>query len=193
MNYKDIGDEINNMAATVVNNSIKQMTRLQTIREYERVNRAYEVKFLPRIQKAIHAKVEIVINKLKTEGIDATINYLHTDITNPAMAKEVEQLYLSVGLYYARSNYSRMLQENGRKGNIIPMQAKGFGFSELWHKFISDYFRRYLLQVVTLKIAHTTRDALLQVLIAANAARSEEHTSELQSHSDLVCRLLLEK
>src|SRR5438034_11756868 len=27
----------------------------------------------------------------------------------------------------------------------------------------------------------------------AQAARSEEHTSELQSHSDLVCRLLLEK
>src|SRR5260221_8641189 len=29
-------------------------------------------------------------------------------------------------------------------------------------------------------------------LVAPNA-RSEEHTSELQSHSDLVCRLLLEK
>src|SRR5438034_7720082 len=28
---------------------------------------------------------------------------------------------------------------------------------------------------------------------AAGSARSEEHTSELQSHSDLVCRLLLEK
>src|SRR5437588_3766817 len=27
----------------------------------------------------------------------------------------------------------------------------------------------------------------------APATRSEEHTSELQSHSDLVCRLLLEK
>src|SRR5436190_9611759 len=27
----------------------------------------------------------------------------------------------------------------------------------------------------------------------ASPARSEEHTSELQSHSDLVCRLLLEK
>src|SRR5260221_3112783 len=27
----------------------------------------------------------------------------------------------------------------------------------------------------------------------ADAGRSEEHTSELQSHSDLVCRLLLEK
>src|SRR5438132_7180397 len=28
---------------------------------------------------------------------------------------------------------------------------------------------------------------------AVGAGRSEEHTSELQSHSDLVCRLLLEK
>src|SRR5260221_6161987 len=28
---------------------------------------------------------------------------------------------------------------------------------------------------------------------AARPQRSEEHTSELQSHSDLVCRLLLEK
>src|SRR5438132_5828103 len=28
---------------------------------------------------------------------------------------------------------------------------------------------------------------------AASAARSEEHTSELQSHSELVCRLLLAK
>src|SRR5436190_9884129 len=27
----------------------------------------------------------------------------------------------------------------------------------------------------------------------SDRARSEEHTSELQSHSDLVCRLLLEK
>src|SRR5260221_5386935 len=31
------------------------------------------------------------------------------------------------------------------------------------------------------------------ILIVLVDARSEEHTSELQSHSDLVCRLLLEK
>src|SRR5260221_9722513 len=30
-------------------------------------------------------------------------------------------------------------------------------------------------------------------LVDADVDRSEEHTSELQSHSDLVCRLLLEK
>src|SRR5947207_4080105 len=29
--------------------------------------------------------------------------------------------------------------------------------------------------------------------VVARRGRSEEHTSELQSHSDLVCRLLLEK
>src|SRR5438034_8103983 len=37
----------------------------------------------------------------------------------------------------------------------------------------------------------TDRDAFVDA--AAEAERSEEHTSELQSHSDLVCRLLLEK
>src|SRR5476649_625497 len=30
-------------------------------------------------------------------------------------------------------------------------------------------------------------------MVGIPCARSEEHTSELQSHSDLVCRLLLEK
>src|SRR5436190_15107185 len=35
------------------------------------------------------------------------------------------------------------------------------------------------------------RDALHRA--APRPCRSEEHTSELQSHSDLVCRLLLEK
>src|SRR5438132_10171971 len=40
--------------------------------------------------------------------------------------------------------------------------------------------------------------ATLALALAAGArineaSRSEEHTSELQSHSDLVCRLLLEK
>src|SRR5260370_23201604 len=34
---------------------------------------------------------------------------------------------------------------------------------------------------------------LEEVLHALLAARSEEHTSELQSHLNLVCRLLLEK
>src|SRR5438034_6932556 len=47
---------------------------------------------------------------------------------------------------------------------------------------------------------HESRPTVSQLLVSresqtelGNAPRSEEHTSELQSHSDLVCRLLLEK
>src|SRR5437773_6802024 len=36
-------------------------------------------------------------------------------------------------------------------------------------------------------------DELAAMLGVRHAVRSEEHTSELQSHHDLVCRLLLEK
>src|SRR2546427_4250398 len=36
-------------------------------------------------------------------------------------------------------------------------------------------------------------DADVQVINRATGVRSEEHTSELQSQSNLVCRLLLEK
>src|SRR5688572_32560364 len=38
-----------------------------------------------------------------------------------------------------------------------------------------------------------TRTSQLQIAGAVNRRRSEEHTSELQSQSNLVCRLLLEK
>src|SRR5436190_23468646 len=37
------------------------------------------------------------------------------------------------------------------------------------------------------------RGACTLALDSSPVTRSEEHTSELQSHSDLVCRLLLEK
>src|SRR5260221_2959608 len=40
---------------------------------------------------------------------------------------------------------------------------------------------------------HNERTGLRLLSSAHSSARSEEHTSELQSHSDLVCRLLLEK
>src|SRR5260221_7408774 len=42
-----------------------------------------------------------------------------------------------------------------------------------------------------LRIAGAT--AMVSTLLTVVGQRSEEHTSELQSHSDLVCRLLLEK
>src|SRR5260221_3790824 len=43
-------------------------------------------------------------------------------------------------------------------------------------------------------VAHTDRPKFAATRASATySMRSEEHTSELQSHSDLVCRLLLEQ
>src|SRR5260221_14682798 len=44
-----------------------------------------------------------------------------------------------------------------------------------------------------LEIGSTPRRSRSTKSTCCTGARSEEHTSELQSHSDLVCRLLLEK
>src|SRR5438034_6779509 len=45
----------------------------------------------------------------------------------------------------------------------------------------------------TFTSASRLRETLTALGVDASRLRSEEHTSELQSHSDLVCRLLLEK
>src|SRR5206468_7687871 len=46
---------------------------------------------------------------------------------------------------------------------------------------------------INVKGTFLTSKAVLRGMIRRKTARSEEHTSELQSRSDLVCRLLLEK
>src|SRR5438132_4079137 len=45
----------------------------------------------------------------------------------------------------------------------------------------------------TCACSSTSSNSLTNACAPAFVKRSEEHTSELQSHSDLVCRLLLEK
>src|SRR5438034_5587746 len=50
-----------------------------------------------------------------------------------------------------------------------------------------------LVRRTCLSFTPTSRDRADLVALGAVPARSEEHTSELQSHSDIVCRLLLEE
>src|SRR5437773_5618372 len=54
-------------------------------------------------------------------------------------------------------------------------------------------FRSLPKSAVPTPKASRPRAALRPTRIRSPADRSEEHTSELQSHHDLVCRLLLEK
>src|SRR5438132_10340308 len=55
----------------------------------------------------------------------------------------------------------------------------------------STHHRRTIPRTARLEAGQRGQQAA--ELLSTGARRSEEHTSELQSHSDLVCRLLLEK
>src|SRR5207237_2196520 len=63
-------------------------------------------------------------------------------------------------------------------------------FTEAWERF-SFYGMQALL--VLYMAGHLLRPGTVEHIIGFKGFRSEEHTSELQSHLNLVCRLLLEK
>src|SRR5947207_11018891 len=72
-----------------------------------------------------------------------------------------------------------------------PPRSTLFPYTTLFRSRARARVLRRLVGVL-LRIGDDLGDLLL-VGLAAGRGRSEEHTSELQSHSDLVCRLLLEK
>src|SRR5437588_11825760 len=57
----------------------------------------------------------------------------------------------------------------------------------------SSLAARKMRMAISLRLAASNFWMGLSFVITGRVMRSEEHTSELQSHSDLVCRLLLEK
>src|SRR5688572_31778326 len=60
--------------------------------------------------------------------------------------------------------------------------------AELWHKRLPE-----LREMNQDRLTAPPNDELVAFVDAMTEPRSEEHTSELQSQSNLVCRLLLEK
>src|SRR5438132_4940171 len=64
-----------------------------------------------------------------------------------------------------------------------PPRSTLFPYTTLFRSSWRAYFLVSSASVMVLK----------SLRIVGTSSRSEEHTSELQSHSDLVCRLLLEK
>src|SRR2546421_6473959 len=87
------------------------------------------------------------------------------------------------------------------RGTIIH-SASSRASSSMVMPTASGVLRRYLKKKTTIATvtaaAKNTQIPLMKSISASTCgakldARSEEHTSELQSRSDLVCRLLLEK
>src|SRR5260221_9367471 len=83
-----------------------------------------------------------------------------------------------------------------------PPRSTLFPYTTLFRSVAPVHFTHAPVQRVT-RLAHVGDDRRDQVWnvpvggqlehLRIDHQRSEEHTSELQSHSDLVCRLLLEK
>src|SRR5260221_1688731 len=74
---------------------------------------------------------------------------------------------------------------------ITGVQSLGVGATVKHYVCNDSEFERYSISSEVSERA--LREIYLAPFKAAVQERSEEHTSELQSHSDLVCRLLLEK
>src|SRR5437588_5158213 len=78
-----------------------------------------------------------------------------------------------------------------------PPRSTLFPYTTLFRSsnFLGGARRRGMTLDATLPkpIPTNTTASMTQKAVEVDATRSEEHTSELQSHSDLVCRLLLEK
>src|SRR2546421_2788313 len=60
-------------------------------------------------------------------------------------------------------------------------------------RFLERHLRARVLHGLHHRAEHRDPDRAFELVDADLGPRSEEHTSELQSRSDLVCRLLLEK
>jgi len=76
--------------------------RKQYIRQTELINRRFELKFKPAIQKAIKSQISSLIKHLKENG---NVNGWN-EISNPELSAAVERLYKQVGVFYANKKIS---------------------------------------------------------------------------------------
>ena len=157
------------------------MNRAEYIQRFTSTNRRYEDKYLGKV----HAVLVPVgfSHAIKSGGIHAGISFLHGTIHNPQLTKVIEQMYLEVGLRYARMNETRQRQETKSKylvgftfltkdgftaiethNNDFVIQRKRFGFNEAWTNFIKQYLQRFLIEKITFDVSTNTRDKLLSVL-----------------------------
>src|SRR5438034_3380931 len=111
-------------------------------------------------------------------------------------------LGFGLGPVFQRAGEGKYLQfmAPGVIGMTVLFTAMFSGIAMLWDRQFG-FLKETLVAPVPrllIMIGRTLGGATVAVLQGAlifvvTLIRSEEHTSELQSHSDLVCRLLLEK
>lgn len=132
--------------------------------EYVRINRKLERTWFPRVKKAIDSKVSSLIHKVKEDGIQAAIRYLHLDIQNAKLTEVISQMYDSVGLIHAKRTEKMLRHEVGKKSSDLHFEVKRFGQAGAWIQFIQNYLRLFLIEKITFHVNDTTKAKLLDVL-----------------------------
>jgi hypothetical protein len=148
------------------------MKRSEIRQQYVRINRAFEVKYAPKVRKALNSIVAKAIADLRSGGYKEAINRLHSEVGNKALPPVIESLYKEVGLRHARLTSRR----------VVADQKKGLGFNEVWTNFIINYLRQHLIEKITFDVSATTRRMLLRVLSAgvASGMGIDDMVSELK-------------
>src|SRR5438034_2009616 len=102
------------------------------------------------------------------------------DVWSSQAAQFLSQLPMSPRLVEAARRSVGIMGSVAVRDRLCPL---GRHFRELVQEFLPLFECRLSLEQL--------RESFPSLVVSV--IRSEEHTSELQSHSDLVCRLLLEK
>lgn len=121
------------------------------------LQRRYELKYFPKVKKAIDKEISSLIETVRSEGVQAGMNSLQRQLGGTDIPLVVQDLYLKVGLRFARIQWSQLLVQKR-------MQTKGFGFNDVWVGFIKDYLFRFLLEKITFKVSEYMREVLLNTL-----------------------------
>src|SRR5947207_5176105 len=86
--------------------------------------------------------------------------------------------------------WSKEIAPSTELGKWFHREGEGADWKEFRRRYLTELKNhRDEIELLRSKI----RQGPVTLVFSARSRRSEEHTSELQSHSDLVCRLLLEK
>jgi len=133
-----------------------------------KTNRKFQAAHFPKVKKSLDKVVSSLIGTIKRKGARQAMVELRTKLWNDDLYTPIENIYKSVGVYYANQTYKYIRREAGQKG---------LGRDEQWMQFIIDELEKTLLQFAVVKTSETLRNHLLLVL--QNAIAKELTVDEI--------------
>src|SRR5438034_5247184 len=116
---------------------------------------------------------------------DICLNFTYVDYQEPSYVEKAIRKNTRLVCIETQTNPLMRIIDITR---ISKITRKAHALLVVDNTFMSPYLQNPLSHGADIVVHSTTK-----YLGGHSDLRSEEHTSELQSHSDLVCRLLLEK